>query len=301
MARNVKVSTIQLPLEYKERSNAVLKKAQVANALKMFEQAGRTGSDIALAGEVCNILFCRLKSKTQRLKYAERVPGPTVKKFQRLAEKFRMHIVLPVAALIDGVLRNTALVIDRKGKIIGRYDKVHLTRLEAKNGFVPGDTFPVFDLDFGRIGIMICHDNSFVESARILGLKGAEIIFWPHIQGGWGEVMWNITLASRAIDNCCYIVSSSYGLEKGRAWTPGMAQGRSGIVRWDGHVVADCGRRIGIATATIDLDDIRYAHNFTLEAERPFRDDMLGDRRPECYGMILKPKNKLPKPFKKGK
>ena len=300
MSREAVVSTIQMPMEYRRKLYTASKEEQLKSALAMFNDAGKAGADIAVAGEKCNILFCNIKNTGQHMRLADRVPGPAVRKFQSIAGKYGMYIILPLGAVIEGKLRNTALVIDRAGKIIGRYDKVHCTRGERETGIVPGDDFPVFDLDVGRIGIMICHDNSFVESARVLALKGAEIIFWPHIQGGWGEVMWNAVLASRAIDNCCYIVSSSFGLEKNRkAWRPGMAQGRSCIIRWDGHVIADCGRWVGIASAAIDLDHIRTAHDFTTAGDHPFRKDLMSDRRPECYEAIVTPTEKLPGPSKK--
>ena len=163
---------------------------------------------------------------------AETLDGPFTTTVRGLAETLRLAVVLPIYRLDEaGRLRNTAVVIDRRGRITGCYDKVHPTRNEmSPKGVVAGDGWPVFALESGRLGVMICHDNSFVESARCLALEGAEVIAWPHVQSGWGDVVWDITLRSRAIDNGVYLVSSCYAVRGEGAWRPGLMVGRSGVV-----------------------------------------------------------------------
>ncbi len=95
-----------------------------------------------------------------------------------------MYIIAPIFAYCNGILRNVVMVIGRGGKILGCYYKTHPATLELEWGVVPGDDYPIFQLDFGRVGIMICLDNQFLEVVRILALEGAEIIFFPHIQSG---------------------------------------------------------------------------------------------------------------------
>jgi len=284
----VTISAVQLPWYHRKKGVSSVKKENLENAVGMLSEAGKRGSDIALVGETFNIRGIDVTRSYRPL--ADPFPGPVIERLSRVARKFRMYIVAPICAKVGKSLFNRAVIVDRGGKVCGYYDKVHLTQLEKKRGVSPGESFGIFDLDFGRVGVMICHDNSFVESARVLALMGAEIIFWPHVQGGWGEIMWDITLRSRAIDNSVIIVSASFGIEKGKAWMPGMMQGRSNIVRWDGHIVADAGRWVDIATATLDLDQKRIAFNFTREDEAPFWEDLLADRRPECYGEITRPR-----------
>ena len=126
--------------------------------------------------------------------------------------------------------------------------------MERDLGIVPGESWPVFELDFGRIGVQICHDNSFPESARCLTLNGAEIIFWPHVMSGWGGEFMDILLRSPAIHNGIYHVPVCFGNQPGTAWRPGMLIGRSSIIGPDGTICADAGRYPGIAMAWIDLD-----------------------------------------------
>ena len=106
-----------------------------------------------------------------------------------------------------GTNYNTSILLGRDGKLIGKYRKVCLPRGEIDGGLAPGNEYPVFDLDFGRIGMMICWDVAYPEVARELSAKGAEIIFMP-IWGG------NETLCkARAIENQNYLVISSYDLK----------------------------------------------------------------------------------------
>lgn len=105
---------------------------------------------------------------------------------------------------------NTSYILDRNGNEIGRYRKVQITRGEEINGISKGDDFPVFDLDFGKVGIMICFDNYYQESARILALNGAEMILYP-LYGDTLKPQWEIKLKARAIDNSVYVAPCHIG------------------------------------------------------------------------------------------
>jgi predicted amidohydrolase len=105
----------------------------------------------------------------------------------------------------DGkTIYNTSVLIGRDGKLAGKYRKVCLPREEIDGGITPGTDYPVFDTDFGRVGMMICWDVHFPEVARELSARGAEVILMP-IWGG------NETLAkARAIENQIHLVASGY-------------------------------------------------------------------------------------------
>ena len=107
----------------------------------------------------------------------------------------------------DGKIYNTSYVLDRNGQEIGRYRKCHLTYREQLDGIGTGTEFKVFDLDFGKVGIMICFDNYFPESARVLGLLGAELVLYP-LYGDTLIPQWELKLRTRAIDNSMYIAST---------------------------------------------------------------------------------------------
>ena len=125
----------------------------------------------------------------------------------RAAKRNKIYVIIggweefekgAVSALKEKQFSNTALLFDREGSIIGKFRKVH-GAVGQPPYFWPakpagdlewimqeGDEFPVFDLDFGRVGIMICYDGYFPESANILSLKGAEIVAW--INGRQGSI-----------------------------------------------------------------------------------------------------------------
>ena len=137
---------------------------------------------------------------------SEPVPGPTTKVLGSIARKYKLYVVAGILERSGDTVFNTAVLIDRNGNLAGKYRKVSLPQEEIDGGITPGDSFSVFNTDFGRIGLMICWDVTFPEPARILAQKGAEIIFLP-IWGG------DVNLAkARAIENQVYLVSSTYDM-----------------------------------------------------------------------------------------
>jgi predicted amidohydrolase len=115
-----------------------------------------------------------------------------------------MYVVAGIVEQEGDTYYNTAILLDRQGQLAGRYRKVSLPREEIEGGLTPGESFPVFDLDFGRVGILICWDIQFPGGAARLAQQGAEVILLP-IWGGIEELY-----PARAIENQIYLVSSSY-------------------------------------------------------------------------------------------
>ncbi len=138
---------------------------------------------------------------------AEPVPGPTTDKLGQKARQHKMYIVAGIFEREGNAIYNTAVLIDRQGKVAGKYRKVYLPREEIEGGLTPGVAYPVFETDFGKIGMMICWDVQYVDPARALAAQGAEIILLP-IWGG------NFTLMkARAIENHIFLVSAGYDVE----------------------------------------------------------------------------------------
>jgi len=106
----------------------------------------------------------------------------------------------------DDKIYNSSYILDRMGVEVGRFRKVHLTHSEQAKGLSNGTDFPVFDLDFGKVGIMICFDNYFPESARILGNRGAELVLYP-LFGDTLVPQWELKMRARAVDNSMYVAS----------------------------------------------------------------------------------------------
>lgn len=170
-----------------------------------IKQAAAKNADIVLLPEGITLAGTGLTY----LEASEPVPGPSTEFLGRIAASLGIYIVANIYEREAEALYNTSVLLDRKGRIFGKYRKVCLPREEIDGGLTPGDAFPVFDTDFGRIGLMTCWDLFFPEPARSLSRKGAEIIFMP-IWGG------NLNLArARAIENQVYLVSSTYDMKTG--------------------------------------------------------------------------------------
>lgn len=163
-----------------------------------------------LEGYVINEVNNKLKLGTDKellesfLKLGEPMDGFYIKKACTLANKLNIYLVLGFLEREDQNLYNTAILIDPDGDIIGRYRKTHFAQGYTINpkSYKAGDDFPVFQTSFGKVGILICYDRQLPEPARILVLKGAEILFIPSYgsyndQDGWNTIM----LRTRAREN----------------------------------------------------------------------------------------------------
>ena len=146
----------------------------------LAERAGRMKCDLFATEEAALTLFTGGASV--------RVPGAETRKVAALARKHRMYIVLGLHERRDRTTRhNSQVIFDRRGRIVGVYRKVQLTNGEIAGGCVPGDEIPLYDTDFGRLGIVICYDSQFPEVSRAMAVKGADIILFPHVGGAVGD------------------------------------------------------------------------------------------------------------------
>ncbi len=131
--------------------------------------------------------------------------------FTRKAREHRCYIVVPTYLLDSREKRlcsNAAILLGRKGEVLGTYRKVHLVvsleRGTMESGATPGDALPVFDCDFGKLGIQICYDMDFGDGWAELARRGAELIAWPTQSPQTSQP------AFRAREHRCYIVSSTW-------------------------------------------------------------------------------------------
>jgi len=139
--------------------------------LKTVDREGAKGTDIIVLPETW---------RGDQL--VETLQGESITELSRLAKKHKTYIISPIE-LKEGKYRfNTAVLIDREGKVVGRYDKVYpyWSEFDLKPPVDPGiGGAPVFETDFGEIGIAICFDANFPEVWQALKDNGAEVVFWP--------------------------------------------------------------------------------------------------------------------------
>ncbi len=287
--RIIRVSAIQLPAEVKGTSFQEKQRKNLRQIRAMLAIAGKRGSDLVLLGEYAN-LYHRTWSSRKQEYVADNIPGRFSNAVAAEAKKYKMNVVIPMFGLYENVLSSFAVIIDRKGRLVGAAQKTHPHEQEQAMGIKPGNDLPVFELDCGRIGLMTCMDIEYPEVAQILMLKGAEVLLFPHVQASWGEVDWEIRYRARAIDTGLYVVSACYGYPEGE-WQPGKMIGRSGVVGRDGLILADIGRSIGVLTFHMNLNQKRITHFFFTEKfDRTIA--VTASRRPEIYGELTQSSSK---------
>lgn len=143
------------------------------------------------------------------LKIVEEAPGPSTDFVSNLCKKYNVDIVLPIYEKKDDVIYNSAFYINKNGDILGTYRKIHLFPTEKlKNGgwSTAGKDIVVIDAGYAKVGLMICYDGDFPELARILALRGAEIIVRPSALLRSFDI-WDLTNKARAYDNHVYMVA----------------------------------------------------------------------------------------------
>jgi predicted amidohydrolase len=173
----------------------------VAQFIKAIEQSVPKDAGVILLPEGITVVG----TTKSYVEVAEPVPGgPTTKALGEVAKARGAYIVAGIYEREGNAVYNTAVLIDRKGEVAGKYRKVYLPREEMERGLTPGSHFPVFDTDFGTVGLMICYDVFFAEPARALANQGASMILMP-IWGG------DESLAkARAIETGTFLVTSGY-------------------------------------------------------------------------------------------
>jgi len=283
MTRKATIATVSLDLP----GGKPTVQDNVRRALAAIDEAGRFGADIICLPEMYATLGCT--DYQDALHQAVDMQGSISEQISAKAASLKCYIISNTVEQDGDALYNTATLFDRSGAIVGSYRKTHLAPGEETT-FAQGDAFPVFELDFGKVGLMICMDIHFPEIARIYALQGVDILFWPTMSyGPTGEFL-EVLFRSRAMDNQIYCVTANFCQQP---YLAGKAMGRAYIVGPDGKIRADTGHRAGIAVAAVDLDE-GYEHWVMRADMLTLKDAMLGGRRPALYGALVQPDSPAP-------
>lgn len=288
--RNVTVAVVQMQCAKEVEAN-------IAKADAMVREAAAKGAKIILLPELFERpYFCQ---ERQYEYYAYATPtaqNPAVQHFRAVAKE--LGVVLPISFYEKAgtQLFNSIAVLDADGTLLGVYRKTHIPDdhyYQEKFYFTPGDTgFKVWDTRFGRIGIGICWDQWFPESARCMALMGAEILFYPTAIGSEPILdcdsmpHWRRCMQGHAAANIMPLIAANrIGTETVQPSEDNQQQsssltfyGSSFIADETGALVEQADRENeGVLTHTFDLDAIReMRHSWGV-----FR-----DRRPEMYGAL---------------
>ena len=278
--------------------NTADKKRNILRLAEGVADLARRGAELVVLQELHNTLYFCQEENTDNFDLAEPIPGPSTNMFGEIARQCGVVIVMSLfERRAAGLYHNTAVVIERDGSIAGKYRKMHIPDDPAyyeKFYFTPGDLgFDPIDTSVGRLGVLVCWDQWYPEAARIMALKGADMLIYPTAIGwessdsdaeqGRQQEAWTTVQRGHAVANGLPVVAvNRVGHE------PDPSGRTDGITFW-GHsfVAGPQGEILYMApsdaetTAIVDIDMTRSEH---VRRWWPF----LRDRRIDAYSDILK-------------
>jgi N-carbamoylputrescine amidase len=280
----VKVAMVQM-------QGLATKEENIAKATKHIGVAVADGAEIVCLQELFNTIYFCYEANPEYFDLAEPIPGPTINAMAEVAMKHGIVLVAPIyEKAMAGELYNTATVLGPDGAILGKYRKSSIPLVTTpttcgyeKYYFRPGNTgFEVFPTPFGiKVGILICHDRNFPEAARILGLRGADIVLMPFATAGDTLYRWEVLTRAHAMANSYYVGSvNRVGLDMGGSPTQ-VYYGSSFFADFRGQIISQAGdKEDEVIYAELDLDAMARDRNECA---------WYRDRRPDLYGDLVKP------------
>ena len=299
MSDKVKVAYVQFECGRKASSDEEQVKRNIEKAGELTRKAAAEGAKIILLSELFERkYFCQESCYDY---YELAVPAkenPAVIYFKALCKE--LNVVMPISIFErDGnVFYNTVVMIDADGSDLGIYRKTHIPDdhyYQEKFYFTPGNTgFKVFETAFGNVGVGICWDQWFPETARCLALNGADIILYPTAIGSEpilevdSSGHWMRTMQGHSAANIVPVAAANRigredvepSEENGGQKSSLTFYGSSFLTDETGDIISKAGR---------DKEEIIYAE-YDFEENRKMRSSwgMFRDRRPECYKDITK-------------
>ena len=279
----IKVAASQMTCGWEIKDN-------LSKAINLINQAAKKGANIILLQELFQTPYFCIQYDEKIFRLAKTFENNEVlNEMAEIAKK--LNIVLPISFFEkdNNVYFNSIAVINNDGKILGKYRKSHIpdgAGYLEKYYFNPGDTgFKVWETNYGKIGVGICWDQWFPEAARIMALKGADILFYPTAIGD--EIMseydsssaWQRVMQGHAAANIIPVVASNrIGSESVKGQTNGF-YGKSFICDRTGKILAEASKdKQEIIISEIDIEeDHLFRRNWGL-----FR-----DRRVDLYKELL--------------
>jgi len=294
--RQVTVAAIQMSCGWDAAGN-------IAKAHKLVREAAARGAQIILLPELFEAPYFCIEQDNRHLNLACSVAeNRAVRYFSDVARE--LGVVLPISFFerAGPVFFNSIAILDADGRNLGLYRKSHIPNgpgYQEKTYFSPGDTgFKAWDTRFGRIGVGICWDQWFPETARSMALLGAELLFFPTAIGSEpppalpvnSRDHWQRTQQGHAAANLTPLIASNrYGVERSIQDPEGLYirfYGSSFIADPTGAKVAEAAEEgDAVLTATFDLEQLAQLRNNWF---------VFRDRRPDLYGNLVSLDGRVP-------
>ena len=262
----------------------------INKAESLVRSAAADGANIVLIQELFETPYFCIEIDQNHFDLAKPFKHhPTINRMSKLAKE--LNVVIPVSFFerANQVFFNSVAMIDAGGEIMGLYRKIHIPNYigyHEKNYFSPGDLgFKVWGTRYGKIGLGICWDQWFPETARCLSLLGAEILLYPTAIGSdagndsTSIDHWQRTMQGHAAANMIPLIASNRIGKESSKEVETIFYGSSFIADQTGAKVVEADRNSQAAiTATFDLKEIRKYREHWI---------VYRDRRPDCYETLM--------------
>jgi N-carbamoylputrescine amidase len=287
-ARPVTVAAVQMACGWDAQAN-------LARAEQLVRQAAAAGAQVIVLPELFETPYFCIEQDARHLALARpAAESPAVHHFAQVARE--LGVVLPVSFFerAGRAYFNSVAILDADGTNLGVYRKSHIPNgpgYQEKNYFSPGDSgFRVWDTRFARLGVGICWDQWFPETARVMALMGAELFLFPTAIGTEpppalpvnSREHWQRTQQGHAAANLTPLIAANrYGLERSLQDPQGL------FIRFYGSSFIADAMGAKVAEAAEDADAV-LTHTFDLTAIAQLRDNwfVFRDRRPDLYGAL---------------
>ena len=273
MSRNVCIGLIQMDCVLGDVA------ANLDHAEQLIREAAEKGAQMICLPELSTTGYRQDLLQDRLWELSESVPGPTTDRMGALAKELGVYIILPMneRGSMTGIMHNSAVLLNKQGEVQGVFRKVHAYATE-RYYFTDGNQYPVFDTEYGKIGIMICYDMGFPETARMLTLQGAEIILVPSAWCQEDEDTWDINIPARALENRVFIAAvNRVGDEDDLTMF-----GKSKVAGIRGETLSEAARfQEEVLVVTVDLDELAKGRH-----QIPY----LKDRKPATYQLMTEVK-----------
>lgn len=277
MSDVVKVAAVQMnPKIARNRQN-------LDKLILWTRKAATEGAQLVVFPE-CALTGYVFRSREEAMPFAEPVPGPATESFTSACRELDIYAVFGLLEVDGDRLYNVAVLVGPQG-LVGSYRKNHLPFLGVDRFVDAGDRpFQVHRTAIGNIGLHICYDCNFPESARIMALQGADILALPTNWPAGRALIPEHVVISRALENLVHVVAADrVGVERGVRFL-----GRSKIASARGDTLASGStRREEVLHAEVSLTMARQKRLVIVPGE--FELDFIRDRRPELYGDLVRP------------
>jgi len=241
--------------------------ANIDAAARMIDEAKSAGAEYVQTPEMTNILAAKREQLLAAV--VEEDADASLAAFRELARKLGIHLHVGSLAIKVSPDRavNRGFLIDPKGEIAARYDKIHMFDVDLENGesyreshtYRPGEQAVNANLPWGRLGVSICYDLRFPALYRALAEAGATMLAIPSaFTKQTGEAHWHVLMRARAIENGCFVFAAAQG---GRHENGRDTFGHSLIVDPWGRILAEGGTEPGVVMAEIDLGLVTKARS----------------------------------------